>query len=321
MKRAHPSKTVSVDYISLEEFNQEVVDRHGLEGPQIYTDGSKIEGKTGAALTWWERGGEIRHSTFKLAPYNTVYQTELYALLRAVQVAMKHKVPSVSILSDSKSSLEALKTPYTTHPLVQAIKTQTEQARDAGVVTKFFWLRAHIGTPGNERADELAKQAALKKKTAPDYDRVPVSFVKRSIRLETVEKWQIRYEASETGAITKKFFPQVRDANSILKKLKLTNYLVQAFTGHGGFAAYLHRFKVKDVPSCICDPAIDEDIWHIICECPRFGPDRFELEQKTGVKVTQDSSVWVQLLGSAKNRDPTKTFLEKVVSAACKRNK
>lgn len=317
----HPSKIVTIDYVGLEQFNQDVIDRHDLEGPQIYTDGSKIEGKTGAALTWWEGGGEIRHSTFKLAPYNTVFQTEMYALLRAVQIAMKHKVQSVSILSDSKSSLELLKSPQTTHPLAKEIKESTTAAREKGTELKFFWLRAHVGTPGNERADELAKQAALRKKTAPAYDGVPISYVKRSIREDTVEKWQARYEASETGATTKKFFPQVKDANSVIRKLKLTNFLVQAFTGHGGFAAYLHRFKIKDAPSCVCDPTIDEDIWHIVCDCPRFCTDRLELEQKTGVTINPDSSSWRELLGSEENRAHTKKFLEKVVRVACKRNK
>ncbi|XP_063384874.1 uncharacterized protein LOC134670983 [Cydia fagiglandana] len=321
LARPHPSNTVTIDYVSLEEFNQDVIDRHGLGGPQIYTDGSKIDGKTEAALTWWEGGGELRHSTFKLAPHNTVFQTEMYALLRAVQIAMKHKVQSVSVLSDSKSSLELLKTPETTQPLAQKIKQEVSKARRHGTNIQFYWLRAHIGTPGNERADELAKQAALGKKTAPEYDSVPISYLKRSIRQHTVEKWQACYEASTTGATTKKVFPQVRDANTVIKKLKLTNLLVQAFTGHGGFAAYLNRFKIKDAPSCVCDPTIGEDIWHIACDCPRFGTERLELEIKTGVKISPDSSSWRELLGSEEKRENTKRFLEKIVRVSCKRNK
>ncbi|GBP51626.1 hypothetical protein EVAR_96222_1 [Eumeta japonica] len=36
---------------------------------------------------------------------------------------------------------------------------------------RLFWVRAHAGTVGNERADELVRNAAIKKKAKADYDR------------------------------------------------------------------------------------------------------------------------------------------------------
>ncbi|KAF9415654.1 hypothetical protein HW555_006753 [Spodoptera exigua] len=84
---------------------------HNITGPQIYTDGSKIEGKVGAAVTWWENGEESKYSTFGLEPHNTVFQSEMYALFRAVKMARESRVASVSILSDSRSSLDLLRSP------------------------------------------------------------------------------------------------------------------------------------------------------------------------------------------------------------------
>ncbi|GBP68551.1 hypothetical protein EVAR_53969_1 [Eumeta japonica] len=52
---------------------------------------------------------------------------------------------------------------------------------------------------GNERADELARNAALKKKTVVDYDRFPLSFAKKAIRAASLEKWQKRYTEGSTG--------------------------------------------------------------------------------------------------------------------------
>lgn len=53
------------------------------------------------------------------------------------------------------------------------IKNNIKEPRKKNTILKLFWVRAHIGVEENERADILAKEAALYKKTAPDYDRTP----------------------------------------------------------------------------------------------------------------------------------------------------
>lgn len=61
----HPSRLIVTDYECLEGMDQETTESLLLVGPQIYTDGSKIEGKVGAALTWWDEGREVKFSTFR----------------------------------------------------------------------------------------------------------------------------------------------------------------------------------------------------------------------------------------------------------------
>ncbi|KAJ8704202.1 hypothetical protein PYW07_013496 [Mythimna separata] len=200
-------------------------------------------------------------------PHNTVFQSEMYALFRAVRLAKESRAASISILSDSRSSLDLLKRPSVTHHLALQIKSCLSEIREEGRKVRLFWLKAHVGTAGNERADELAKQAALTKETA-DYDKVPVSYVRRKIREGTVKKWQVRYESSSTGAVTKVFFPDVLAAKRILRDTVLTPAHTQILTGHGGFSAYLHRFHLKNSPSCVCDQSCEETVWHLLFECP-----------------------------------------------------
>ncbi|CAH2106387.1 unnamed protein product [Euphydryas editha] len=318
MQNPHPSLLITTEYERLESLNPQILEEHHIDGPLIYTDGSKIEGKVGAALTWWDQGREVRHSTFRLESHNTVFQSEMYALFRAVDMARQSKEGSINILSDSRSSLDLLRSPSVTHPLAIEMKRCIRQIREEKRSVRFFWLKAHVGTPGNERVDELAKKAALKKKTAPDYDKVAMSYVRRQIREETVRLWQDRYNSSETGSVTKIFLPDPKTACKLVRKSTLPSVDTQILTGHGGFAAYLHRFKLKDSPSCICDPRYEETVLHILLECPRFGKERLDLEIKLQRKLDQSSLRTI--LEQEADRTSFLAFARKAVITAAKRN-
>jgi ribonuclease HI len=176
----HPSNQTIPEYELLEDMDPTTQAKHNITGPQIYTDGSKIEGKVGAALTWWEEGRETESETFSLDPTCTVFQSELYALHKAIIKAKESGRENVNILSDSRSSLELLANPKLLHPLAKTIKECISEIRATGKQVRLFWLRAHVGTEGNERADELAKLAAVEgEKTLPDYAEVPLSYVRK----------------------------------------------------------------------------------------------------------------------------------------------
>ncbi|GBP00854.1 hypothetical protein EVAR_50144_1 [Eumeta japonica] len=88
----------------------------------------------------------------------------MYALYRAVAMVKASREKVVNILSDSRSSLELLSNPRTGHPLAHAIR-EVQETLTLNEEIRFYWLRAHVGTKGNERADELAK--SLPKRLMP----------------------------------------------------------------------------------------------------------------------------------------------------------
>lgn len=199
------------------------------------------------------------------------------------------KEKEIAIISDSRSALQVIGDGHHRHPLAVAIRAAVQELEMRGTQVTLFWIKAHVGLPGNERANELAKKAALHKKTSPAYDFVPLSSVKWHLREHTVMKWQQRYDEDETGATTKLFFPDVRLAHKVLKNYTMDNKYCQIFTGHGGFGAYLHRFKLKSSPSCECDGITPETVIHLICDCPRFLAERTDLEIVTGISVKQQN--------------------------------
>ncbi|XP_050563196.1 uncharacterized protein LOC118276113 isoform X1 [Spodoptera frugiperda] len=319
LDQPHPSKLISINYELLESDDSGTPLVRGITGPQIYTDGSRIEGGVGSALTWWEEGRESVFSTFSLDPTCTVFQSELYALNRAAKMVLDSRATRVNIMSDSRSSLDILKNPKVTHRLAKEIKQCVETVEEQGREIRFYWLRAHVGTAGNERADELAKIAAKKKNnTTADYCMVPMSYVKKKIRDETIRKWQDRYTTSTTGQVTKTFLPDVNEAYRLVRSTKLTPAQVQALTGHGGIAEYLHRFKLKENAGCECDLTISESVWHIILDCPRFLAARSSLEAQ--IDTNLDTSNLSAILADKVKRPHFLSYIDTIFSRAAERN-
>ncbi|XP_063629985.1 uncharacterized protein LOC134801375 [Cydia splendana] len=259
----HPAKMTELQFTCVADRAQ--LEEHNSEGLKIYTDGSKLEGKVGAAVSVWRNGTETKTKKLKLDHFCTVYQAELLALLEATTQALQSPIPNCSIYCDSRSALETVVNNVSLHPLAVQIRSNLNDLGTMGKITELFWIKAHAGLEGNERADVLAKEAALKLKTKPNYDRCPVSYAKRQIRLESLEEWNQRYHQGETASTTKIFFPDAIEANRIIKKIQLDHVLVQVLTGHGGFSEYLNRFKCKDNPACTCDPQKQKKLSHIYC--------------------------------------------------------
>lgn len=254
--------------------------------PQIYTDGSKIDGKVGGAYTIWSNGAELKNKTFRLEDAATVFQAELVSIKEAMNtIAKSHHLLNAYILSDSRSALDLLSRSGHDNVLALEIEKYSQIIKHRSGNVELFWIKAHAGLPGNERADELAKQAAKTKKSAPIYDRVPISYVKGHIRQETLKKRLDWYTTATTGATTRMFIPDINKTYQILKDIRLTNPIAQTLTGHGGFRAYLHRFKIKDDPWCTCDE-VQQTIEHLLFDCPRFGLIRHDLCQKIDLNIS-----------------------------------
>ncbi|XP_068621211.1 uncharacterized protein [Battus philenor] len=117
LRLPHPSFQIGVEFSCLGESAEEVQLATAAVDLVIYTDGSRIDDKVGAAFTVTRNAAELKTKKLKLA---------------------------------------------------------------------------HAGMVGNERADQLAKDAALKSKKRPEYERCPVSFVKRQLRLDTLDEWNRR---------------------------------------------------------------------------------------------------------------------------------
>ncbi|CAK1577839.1 unnamed protein product [Parnassius mnemosyne] len=264
---------------------QEDMDNINNNWMNIYTDGSKMNNKVGAAITVWQNGKEIKNITCRLESYCSVYQAELIAILKAIKFVIAKKISQANILSDSRSAITTICNPSALNPIAAEINSELNILEKRNGVINFYWIKAHCGLTGNERADELAKYAAAHKKQRPAYDLFPLSYAKYLTRSHTLLNWQHKYEEASTSETTRTFFPSITMAYKILRNISLTNIITQLLTGHGGNKAYLYRFKLAPSPHCTCDNSSYQTLEHIILDCPRFGKKRFECECSMGMDL------------------------------------
>ena len=137
------------------------VDMHGAQGQvdcNVYTDGSKINNKVGSGVYITRQNITIAQHKTRLPDTSTVFQAELQAIRDAANIlAGIDDLTEVKIFVDSQAALRVFQQLIIKSKLalltIQALNTVKHES------LVLVWTKAHIGTEGNEKADELAKAA------------------------------------------------------------------------------------------------------------------------------------------------------------------
>jgi ribonuclease HI len=142
------------------------LEKHDKADFRIYTDGSGNEGNTGAAAVMYKKG---RTTPIKTLQYHlgskddhNSYEAELVGGILGIWLAEsspESRGKTVSLYTDNQSLLQAVVKigSKSGQHLVKAIK---DSANNAKCKLTLKWISGHSKVDGNEKADELAKQAA-----------------------------------------------------------------------------------------------------------------------------------------------------------------
>ena len=118
----------------------------GTVDPDTFTSGSAVF-STVFTASWRTSNGA------------STMQTELVAILHALNFSFENGEGPVTIHTDSKSSVQALqKVKYKENKtLISSVKWRLYQHKLNNRTVTINWIPSHIGIEGNEKADELAK--------------------------------------------------------------------------------------------------------------------------------------------------------------------
>jgi ribonuclease HI len=133
--------------------------------PQHLPDGSGIEGEIGSAamclLTQQTRSVHIGPDT-----QLTVYAAELQGISLALQIAQGYasgdgELKDIAIYTDNQAAIWSIaKAKGRSGAYILAeIAQQVLELQNKGYSVTVRWISAHVGIPGNEAADQAAKEA------------------------------------------------------------------------------------------------------------------------------------------------------------------
>ena len=96
---------------------------------------------------------------------------------------------------------------------------------------EFSRVKAHVGIYGNELADKLTKAAVCDRDNTVSFNRIPKSTLYSEIEEEAIQKRQKEWENCTKAAITKQFFPNIRD--KVKLNINVNPNFTAMVTGHG----------------------------------------------------------------------------------------
>ena len=303
----------------------------------IYTDGSGIEGRVGAAALV-SSTGEYRQCQMGTDEISTVYSAELRGAEMALEIAKElegdRTQNGVVIFSDSQAALKALLRPRMPSGQIYlcGCNNLLQQLGNQGIDVEFRWIPAHEGIAGNERVDGYAKEAAKCETLSPHDRKIRLaSAAKRGIRNAAKSAWERAWEKEKSGKATKRLLPvptkkvlefwrgQRKASVSIMMQIRL-NII--------GMNRYLWRINKADSPDCSCDLG-QQTPKHVLLECPSFEDERRELryalseagvspslpfteliQQRSAVPAITAFIIKTELLGQFHSVDPQATGVE-----------
>ncbi|GBM90506.1 hypothetical protein AVEN_215768-1 [Araneus ventricosus] len=162
----------------------------------------------------------------KLNDNNTVFQAELTALHEAVIYVShlpNHNTSKIHV--DNRASIMASSNSKSTNETARKIfKILLSNPR-----IKVSWVKAHAGNIGNERADQLAKDAAQHGQPY-SHPKLPKPHIKGLLRKRMLEEWQTSWKNGNTGRKICNIMPSVS-----LRPINWIREDVIFFSQHGPF--------------------------------------------------------------------------------------
>ena len=290
----------------------------------LYSDESKINKsgfyRIGAAAVAYYLGNEVENGQLGLGGHAEVFDAEMAALSISATKAANlltdfPDITQIHMFADNAASISAIFDPkpgpsqFFTIKFHQTLRPLLETHPNLSITVS--WCPSHCDIPGNDRADELAKEATSLERQIPF--NVTHSNARRRAKRSTLLLWQQEWRrAPRVGrfAIANRIKPSLSPTShfvNLKSNREAFGRLLQCRTGH----SYTGEFRQSFIPlspeptSCPCNNDLLETRTHIIVDCPRYNYHR-------GILTKASRSLYLPiLLGSKEGISALAEFIVK----------
>ena len=265
---------------------------------KAFSDGSGLNGGIGAAAVLYRKGRftPLKQLKAHLGPntkHNT-YEAEIIGAMLAVWLirgCVETLGKVVSIYIDNQAVLSTIINPRA-KPGQYLARHLNSMANELLCVLGVHWISSHSKVRGNEKVDELAKEAADGRSSArvrlPPILRTPLPISASAVKQEHNDnlkaKWEREWEESDrsrrVGLIDDNFpFNGYRKRTYQLSR-QTASFMMQIRCGHIPLNAYLFNIDRSDTEMCqACMDGEDnmhcrETVKHFLFECPSLSQER-----------------------------------------------
>jgi ribonuclease HI len=255
----------------------------------IYMEGSKNEHGVGSRVAIFVQQKQKQKLQVRLGIRCSNNQVEQLAIVKALEAVetidiLQNSTHTIDIFTDSRITMGLLKNANNNSYLIEEIRKRLSILDRANWIIGISWVKAQVGIYGNELADQLAKAATRNSDIAVSFNKIPTSTLYSKLKEAVIQKWQTDLDKCTKVAITKEFFPSLRDR--LKMNVSLNPNFTAMVTGHGRTRAYLHRFTLKDNAKCPCNKE-DQTVDHLIHQCALHHTNRELLRENV-----QQSGNW-----------------------------
>jgi ribonuclease HI len=265
---------------------------------KVFTDGSGMEGRIGAAAVLYQNGRMKTRLRYQLGSqhHHTVYEGEgIGAVLGTKLISNEWGVRSAIFYIDNQASITAtqLTNPTSGHHIFDAFHDCIEalKKKHSRIHLQIKWVPGHKGVDENEQADKQAKKAITEgssdRSELPRHLKKTLPYSKSAMKWAYNEKLKRRaqkiWQKSPRFERMRKTDPTTPSDKYITNLLrKVASILTQLRTGHAPLAKHLHRIGKNDSPICPACQQGEESIQHFLLHCPAHQKARQTMRNNTG---------------------------------------
>jgi ribonuclease HI len=288
----------------------------------VFSDGSGLEGDIGGACHSTRLNTEP-NLLLHLGPahQHTVFEGELVgAILALHSIRPTRRAQAVTIAMDNQAAIRALAKPgrkpgqhliVTFHRLLNRLLSKSPR-----LSVRLTWIPGHANIPGNEKADENAREAAVGESSPPN--KLPsalrkalphsLSAAKSHQNLLLHEEWHRLWKSSPRWTRLQQIdkstpFRQTHRCVNTLSR-RNSSLIVQFRTQKVALNSFLHKIGQHD--NGLCETChTPEDVNHFFFFCSRFTHQRELLKSSLG----RHSNSLHYLLSSPKGIKHALTFI------------